>query len=159
MGRHSGHLRETSTPTLKGLYPHHRSMARTLVSEGLRPGELAERFGMSPSQISVILSSPLFKAEVARLEAQAEVAVSDIGRDLKSLQPRAVEVIAEDLHLAKPSPQRTRAAFDLLDRTGYGKNEGEKKEGDKHLHFHDHREIKEMSKEEMYETVMEMVEE
>ena len=72
-------------------------MARSLVYGGLRNKDLCVMYGFTPGQISAILNSPLFKAEVARIEACAEETAVSVSRDLKLMQPRATEVIAEDL--------------------------------------------------------------
>lgn len=104
---------------LETLSPHFRAMARALVA-GATPSQLSDRFGLLPPRISDIIHSPLFKAEVRRLESRAEdVTIEAIKADLESLRPVAVEVIAEDLHMQKASRRRTKSAFDLLDRTDF----------------------------------------
>ena len=105
------------------LRPHHRSMARLQVAYGLTNVQLAERFGMGQPQISIIVNSPLYKAELKRLESMADEMAVNVGDELAGLGPRAVEVIAEDLHDREKSAQRTKSAFAILDRIGHHKKE------------------------------------
>jgi hypothetical protein len=107
---------------LKTLKPHHRGMARAQVAFGMRVGELAEKFSMTPQQVTNITRSPLYLAEVARIEVFADDNVSKLDEELKLLAKRAVEVIAEDLMRYDASEHKTKVAFGVLDRTGYGKN-------------------------------------
>jgi len=108
---------------LQALRPHHRSMARNQVAYGLRTKELAERYGMLEPQISIIVNSPLYQAELKRLESFADEMSVDVGGELDTLAKRAVEVIAEQLHENDKSAQRTKAAFSVLDRTGHHKKD------------------------------------
>jgi hypothetical protein len=128
-------------------------MARLTVA-GWRPGELARQFGMSASQISVIQGSPLFMAEVARLEALADYEAVDVRVELEMRHQTSIEAI--DRGLLNPDPAKAASvAFDVLDRTGYGKQEGTQK----HQHLHLHKEIKEMSTEELTKVAMDMAKE
>ena len=130
MGAHSNNL----TPTISQLWPHHRSMARMFV-EGLQPGEIAAITGFSPGQITRILHSPLFEAELARLESQAEIESQSVTGDLKRMAARAVEVLDENLQAENITRElKTKTAFDVLDRAGHGK----KMEIQRHLHAHAH---------------------
>lgn len=101
-------------------------MAR-LVAQGLRPGDIAERFGMLPSTVSIIINSPLFRAEVSRLEEQLELSALDAARELQELVPRAVEIIAQDLYASAGAgisrKEQRSTAFEILDRTGYAKKQ------------------------------------
>lgn len=153
MGAHSKGL----TPTIQQLWPHHRSMAR-LFLEGLQPGEVAQITGFTPSQVTRILRSPLFEAELARLESQAEMEVVSVGNELKRMATRAIEVLDENLQAENISRElKTKTAFDVLDRSGHGKS------GDpqRHLHLHQHVEqkVKEMQQVELYEAVEDMINE
>jgi hypothetical protein len=106
---------------LKELKPHHRGMARAQVAFGMKVKELADRFGLSAQQVTNITRSPLYKAEVARIEVEADNHVAELDLELKELAIRAVEIIAEDLMQVDPSGHRTSVAFNVLDRTGYAK--------------------------------------
>jgi len=117
MGRHS----EGKTPTIQALYPRHRSMARYVVA-GATNTDLCEIFGMTPSMITKIIHAPCFEAEVDRLRERVDdEVVADIRADLAKLGPRAVEVLDEQLnYIGMPEQIKQRAAFDVLDRLGYG---------------------------------------
>lgn len=152
-----GAIPQGKCPTIKYLRPHHRSMARLFVQQGLTPTQLGAAFGFSPSQISIITNSPLFQVEVARLESMSDLGMLDIGMELKSLQPRALEVLAEDLHRPGVDAKlRNNTALEILDRTGYGKKE----DVQRHLHLHGHlhkQEVAEMDKKELYNEVLDLV--
>ena len=153
MGAHSNNL----TPTISQLWPHHRSMARMFV-EGLQPGEIAAITGFSPGQITRILHSPLFEAELARLESQAEIESQSVTGDLKRMAARAVEVLDENLQAENITRElKTKTAFDVLDRAGHGK----KMEIQRHLHAHAHvhKKVGEMERGELYEAVEDMLQE
>jgi ABC-type Zn uptake system ZnuABC Zn-binding protein ZnuA len=107
---------------LKQLKPHHRGMARAQVAFGMKVGQLADKYDMTPQQITNITRSPLYVAEVARLETGADGEVAKLDEELKALAIRAVEIVAEDLMKKDSSEHRTRVAFSILDRTGYSKN-------------------------------------
>jgi len=155
-------LEREGKPRINHLHPHHRSMARSLVKHGLTPGQLGALYGFSPSQTSVILNSPLFKAHVAYLESLAEHETQDALQDLKSLQPRSAEVLAEDLMIESDAPLealrlRQTAALAVFDRTGHPKGVPVQKHA--HLHGHVHKQIQEMDTRDLYMDVLGMVEE
>jgi hypothetical protein len=87
------------SPHIEAARPHHRSMARDMVAGGLRPGELAKLYGMSPSQVSVITNSPAFHAELKRLEDGADVAAMDVRDEIARMVPKAVENLHDDLDM------------------------------------------------------------
>lgn len=136
---------------IKQLRNHHRSMARDVVSMGeVRNKDLARIYNMLPPQISIIVNSPVFIAEVARLEAEVEENILDVREGIRLLVPRAEQVLKEELHkedgeLAgeelslNERKLRLGVAMDILDR-----DSGKKKQGEsaaRSLHFHSHREI------------------
>ena len=139
------------------LWPHHRSMARNLVA-GMTPGEVAVISGFTPAQISRIIQSPLFMAEIARLEAQAEHQAVDVRNDLQVMAVRAIEVMDENLHSDEiDRGLKTKTAFDVLDRAGYAKQE--KPQLHLHAHAHEVRRVEEMDKAELYEEIIDLAEE
>lgn len=108
-------------------------MARAMVAGGLTPGQLAAAYGFTPGQVTRIINSPMFICELDRLEGRAEEIAVEIREDIKKLAERAVEVLDDQLHkqgIAENVKQR--AAFDVLDRAGYGARE-KKPSGDKNL--------------------------
>jgi len=153
MGVHSNNL----TPTISQLWPHHRSMARMFL-EGMQPSEVATATGFSAGQITRILHSPLFEAELARLESQAEAEVVSVNGELKRMSLRAIEVLDENLQAENISRElKTKSAFDVLDRAGHGK----KMDPQRHLHAHAHvhKKVGEMEQVELYEAVEDMLNE
>lgn len=110
------------TPTIKTLWPHHRSMCRAMVAGGLTPGQLATAYGFTPGQITRIINSPMFRLELERLEEQAEELACDVRADLKKMAGRAVEILDERMQQKEGMPNKD--LFGVLDRAGYGKREG-----------------------------------
>ena len=153
MGNHSNNL----TPTISQLWPHHRSMARMFL-EGMQPGEVALATGFTPGQITRILHSPLFEAELARLESQAEIELVSVGSELKRMASRAIEVLDENLQAGNVSRElKTKTAFDVLDRSGHSKRIDPQRH--LHLHAHAHKKVGEMEQVELYEAVEDMLQE
>lgn len=143
--------------TIGYLWPHHRSMARAMVAGGLQPGQLAKAFGFSEGQVTRIIHSPMFKAELARLEAEAEGIAVDIRADIKKSAEKAIEILDEQLHNEHHDAKlRQRAAFDILDRAGYGKQDRPiRAGGDINITQVN---VKEMSTEKLRDGVMDLIE-
>lgn len=124
--------------TIGRLAPHHRAMARA-VAAGVQPTDLAQEFGLTPSWVTQIIHSPLFKAEVRRLtgEVEAEQIASQrqISEELDLLLARSVEVIAQELHNNKASARRTDTAFKILDRRGYHPKNDQASEDNRQFNF------------------------
>jgi hypothetical protein len=121
--------------TIQALRPHHRAMAR-YVAAGKRPIEIAEIFGLSLPQISVICNSPLFQTEVDRLCEGMELDMKDAATELKELTGRATEVLAEELYSPeKGSTLRARVAFEVLQGTAMLRKGGEQHFGDKTINI------------------------
>lgn len=118
--------------------------------------EVAESFGYTPAQVSKILGSPLFCAEVARIESTTEDEAVSIREDLQFMSHRAIEVLDEGLDADVQSWQersrRVEVAFGVLDRAGYGKKE----QPQEHKHLHLHAEVKNMSDEELLKNVLDV---
>ena len=156
-----GRLPEPGKPELAVgyMWPHHRAMARDFVA-GFRPNEIALKYGFSAPQITRISQSPLFQAEVNRLEAQAENRAVDVHEDLKHMSVRAAEILDENLQMSDEFIKRslkTKTAFDVLDRAGYAKQETPQKH--LHLHAHEVKQVNEMGKDELYDEIIDLVEE
>jgi hypothetical protein len=102
-------------------------MARAMVAGGMTPKQLAVAFGFTYGHVSRILQTPLFQAEVARLERGADEVAYDMREDLKEMALRSLEVIDEDLHLEPTDIRerylRNKTAADVLDRIGLRKGE------------------------------------
>ena len=121
--------------TIKALKPHHRAMFR-YAAAGKKPKEIAEIFGLGVAQVSIIMNSPLWLAELDRLVENLELSMVDAADELRSLTGRAIEVLSEEVHQITPQSKiRARVAFDILDRTGHPKG-SDVHVGDKIIHFH-----------------------
>lgn len=135
--------------------PWHRSIAR-MVAAGMRPNEIAESYGYSTSHVTKVLASPLFQAEVARIEAQCEMEAVSVRNDLQQMSIRAIEVLDEALETPTEDwnarAKKIDAAFGVLDRAGYGKRE----QPQEHKHLHLHAEVKKMSDEELLRDVLDL---
>ncbi len=137
--------------------PWHRAMAR-LVAAGARPGEVAESFGYTPGMISRIMGSPLFQAEVARIECGSELEAVKIREDLLETAKRAAErldgIVESPLNdeLWGARAKLADTCFGVLDRAGYGKKE----QPQEHKHLHLHAEVKAMSDEELLKDVLDL---
>ena len=142
MGRHARGL----SPTIGQLRPWHKSIARMMVT-GQRPKDVCMIMGLSPAQVSVITNSPLFIEELSRLESMAEYSATDVRSELEMRQGLAIETIDEVLVNKETVDIKLRVATaqDILDRTGYGKQQ----EPQKNLHLHLHKEVKELSDEDL----------
>ena len=77
-------------------------MARDIVCGGLRNKDIAKLYDMTESQISIIVNSPLFQAELARLEALADNAVLEVKNRTALMVPQATRVIEHALDCADP---------------------------------------------------------
>jgi hypothetical protein len=112
------------------LMPHYQAMARAVAFGGARIQDVAMRFGMNAHHVGVIMNSNLFRAEVARLQKMLEEGALDVNKELMLRVPRAIEVVDEELFQPVRSAARTKAAFEILDRTGYSKQRDPSKSGD-----------------------------
>jgi ribosomal protein S7 len=136
-------------------------MARAMVAGGLKPQELGAAYGFSDSQISVIINSPLFELELARIGGKAEDVAVDVRKDMRALGPACLEVLVENL-VRKDEDRKlaTTTAFDVLDRGGFTAKQVPQG-GGKHLHLHHHEakeKAKKMSNQDLLEDVMDLVE-
>ena len=141
---------------LGSLKPHHRSMARDAVA-GAKPGELAKIYNMSESSISRIMHSPVFVAEVARLETEADEEAVSVREELRVLVPKAKQVLAEEL-FAQPEDilgrkLRVAVAQDVLSRVEPKQAFVIGGAGGQHLHLHREQHIHQMSTDDLRKEV------
>ena len=102
------------------LKPHHRQIARMLLM-GYSQAEIVQTVELTKVQVTSIINSDLFQAELARLETNADEQAIDHAKDLAAMTSRALEIISLDLAINTPSKGQTKTAFDILDRTGFHK--------------------------------------
>ena len=112
------------------LVPRHRALMRRLVG-GMKLGDACADIGFSISRASIIVNSPLFQEEMKRMEAEVarEFAEAEATRPLdptRTLLTESAEVAARTLKGALSDESamiRVNAAKDILDRTGYAKED------------------------------------
>jgi len=104
-------------------------MARAVVN-GVTPTALAEMYGFTPAHITRIINSPAFRLEVGQLEESANEKATDVRSDIKKMAKRAIEVLDDQLNKSGIGEKtKQRAAFDILDRAGFGSKPGKFKGG------------------------------
>ena len=95
-------------------------MARDYVIGGIMNHQLAKMYGFREAQISIIVNSPLFIAECARLEAMVEDEVVGAKQRLLALAPQAVKVLSRNLYEDSDDMEvrrlQTKSSIDVLDR-------------------------------------------
>ena len=117
MGRHASG--KTPAQPLLEIKTRHRDIMY-LILAGMTGVQICEKMSLSQSRLSVIRNSPLFKDELARLEAMVEVKAIDRKADLNArvhdLQFKALDTLSDILDDAKTVGVMKRAvAGDLLD--------------------------------------------
>ena len=117
MGRHA--TGKTPIQPLLEIKTRHRDMMY-LILAGMTGVQICDKIGISQSRLSVIRNSPLFKDELARLEALVESKAIDRKADLNArvhdLQFKALDTLEDILDDNKTVGVMKRAiAGDLLD--------------------------------------------
>lgn len=109
----------------------HRALMRRLLA-GMTPGEAARELGYSLTRVSLIIRSPLFRAEMENMQREINEKFTDregkeIHQDVvRERLKRASEKAARTLEGALDDDSgrvRLSAAKEILDRTGYAKKE------------------------------------
>ncbi len=126
MGRYQeGPDGEGKSPHIARLRTHHKGMARDMVAGCLRPGQISDLYGMTEGQVSRILGSPAFQAEIRRLEEGADVVAVDVREELKSMQDQAVTNLWDDLEMEVMTGEerriRQKASLEVLGINGHVK--------------------------------------
>ena len=99
--------------------PYHKEIARRAVL-GETEIEIARAMDISQPRLSIIFNSPLFKVEIARLEAMRDAGVMDVTTQIQELAPVALETLERVMIYGKSESLRVGIAQDLLDRAGHG---------------------------------------
>ncbi len=109
------------------MLPRYRDLMRRLVC-GQERKQIQREMDMSSANYTVIIGSPLFKAELDKMTVELDKQVLDklstskvedvVDRKLKDASPEAADV---DIALLRSSSEKTRqrSSFDILDRTGH----------------------------------------
>ena len=111
---------------IKKMLPRYRDLMRRIVC-GQPRRQTEMEMHMSSANYTVIIGSPLFKAELAKMQTELDRIVLDklstskvedvVDRKLKKASPEAADV---NISLLRSSSEkaRQRSAFDILVRTG-----------------------------------------
>ena len=102
MGLNTEQLSYSGRIKITQMKNHHRSMARDVVCGGLQNKDIAKLYNMTESQVSIVVNSPLFQAELARLEALADNAVMEVKQRTALMIPKATKVLQNVLDRAAP---------------------------------------------------------
>lgn len=115
------------TAPIRKMLPRYRDLMRRLVC-GQSRRQIEREMRMSSGNYTVIIGSPMFKAELAKMEEELNKQVLDklstskvedvVDRKLKKASPEAADV---NIALLRSSSEKTRqrSSFDILDRTGH----------------------------------------
>lgn len=110
---------------IKKINSRHRDIMRRLIL-GERQCDIAREIGMTESRVSVVVNSPLFRKELAMMQAQLDERIiaekTDVETTLKIAAPDAVEVLKELMMNKRMPPHvRRQSAKDILDHS-HGKS-------------------------------------
>jgi len=104
---------------LQYVTPYHRELARRIVLGATRVS-LCEEFNITPTRLSIITESPLFKRELMRLEEMRDQGVADVTQTLRDISPLAVDILERTMYKTKSDSLKVNIAKDILDRAGHG---------------------------------------
>ena len=154
------------SPQIAHLRPQHRSMARAVALGAQTPTQLGETYGFSLGQISRIMGSPVFQAEVARLELDMDIVATDYAKDLQLMGEQSLQNLDEDLRI--PIAQdpvarklRNQTSLEVLGMLGISKSTNSPAIVNNILNIGGtvkHAEVKEMSETELRQDVLELIE-
>ncbi len=112
---------------IKRMLPRYRDLMRRLVC-GQERKQIMREMDMSSANYTVIIGSPLFKAELHKMEVELNKQVLDklstskvedvVDRKLKEASPEAADKDIELMRSANLGISQ-RSVFDILDRTGH----------------------------------------
>lgn len=111
--------------------PRHREIMRRLVC-GQTQREIARELGLNEGRLSIIVNSPLFKAELSKMERdvrqRAVENIGDVTTRIAKLQTPALDVLEEivtDKEKKIPYSTKRNAAMDILELAGVKKDKNE----------------------------------
>lgn len=107
------------------IWERHKEIMRRLIS-GHKPIDIAADMDMTPARLSIIMNSPAFKEELARLSRRADEAAVDIQGRIAKSAVKAMDLIEQALDPSQEMHQKLSAgkiidiSQDMLDRAGHG---------------------------------------
>lgn len=113
---------------IEKIHFRHREILRRLCA-GQKNVDIAREMNIGVQAVANVSSSPLAQQELERLNRLADIETIDVKKKIHELTPKALLLLEEVLggevtvggvtSAVKPS-DRIKAAFDVLDRAGYG---------------------------------------
>lgn len=103
---------------LDELRTQHREIAR-LKFEGMTPVDIAKQTNMALGTVYCILSDPLCKAAIDKLNDEADRNIVDVRRKLVAMNAKALETLEACMDQTISPSVQLAAAKDVLDRNGY----------------------------------------
>lgn len=95
----------------------HREIMRLAIT-GMKSTEIAYELNVSEAMVSYTLNSPIVKRQMDNMRAARDMDSIDVGKRIRELSVRAVEVMGELIDDPLPNIQLG-AAKDILDRAGF----------------------------------------
>ena len=103
------------------LWERHKEIAR-LVLCGKKPIEICRDLGYTPTWMSVVMNSPVFKTYLSKLRERTEEDVFDVRKRLTQGAEKGVLELLAILDDASASPGlKAKVSMDFLDRAGFPK--------------------------------------
>lgn len=102
---------------IQALWDVHHEITR-LALLGLKHVDIANTLGITPTMVSYTLNSPIVKRQLAIMRGARDAEAVDVAAQIKSLAPKAVEVL-EDLLTSESESMKYKAATGILDRAGH----------------------------------------
>lgn len=153
------------SPHIQHLRPHHRSMARAVALGNREPKQLGTIYSLTSGQVSRIMGSPAFQAEVSRIEREVEVVLFDKAKDLQMMGEKAIENLDDDLHIEPATLDhrklRNNASVTVLGMLGIRPSGGDPSSITNILNVTQNnydREVEDLSPRELRDGVMELLE-
>lgn len=104
---------------LKEIKTHHETYITAMVVEGLKPKEVADRYGINFPRLTTIMRSAVWKQSEARIRKEH---TKQLYRKFEASRESAIKEIVALIKHGKNEATRLKAAQDLLDRCGMPKN-------------------------------------
>ncbi|KKN42510.1 hypothetical protein LCGC14_0712710 [marine sediment metagenome] len=126
-----GHSESTQNAYPDKISSRHRALMRRLVA-GMTISQACEDLGYTVARASVIVNSPLFKEEMKKMEQEVKSGFVDAEAGRLTTDPTKLELDDAKVMAAKTlkgalsdmsGNVRVNAAKDILDRTGYAKED------------------------------------
>ncbi len=116
MGRHPSN--EPLQYQIQQLHDLHHEILRRLVV-GQKTQDIARDLNITPVTVTYVKNSEIGKRQLSVMRSAADVSAVDVAGHIKQLAAKAVGILESALELG-PTALGMRAAFDVLDRAGFG---------------------------------------